>query len=380
MPPRIGDFQPEIPKNIENPVKKDSEGKTTGLRKVKKHDTKPLIPKGVKNKNSGKQAKSLQDRLISKFKPEEGRSRLNSSDSIDTGYESDESLISSDSFSYGSLERTDSSVSNDSISSAVSDMSEDSEIGAAGHSDTFVKVGDGHIGKLTSKSEADVYARRAELGLDSILPESKPISSLSDDEGQQLSPLLRRAEAEDMSVIVPEMLGKNIPEQQKLEMDIKIGFKTASRQQLKQTGHSSPLKKAAKHKAMDLAYGSASRGYRLEGLKIKGQKPVSNRLKLTKNSKGHIKNVIQQAGAKNKEKILVDLKGMRDALSNSKAAFVASSALFLIDAENPEKTQVKLIDVAHPIEESSKEFTGIRDDNVKALNNLINYIEQIKTP
>ena len=378
MPPRIGPSQPEVLGNVENSPKEEASGKTQNSREAKKQKTETHIPKDSSSKRSGNQTKSIRDRLVSAAEPET-RSRVSSSSSTDSGFYSDnESLVSSDSFSSGTLERTDSLTSNGSVDSAFSDLSESSEIGAAGHSDTFAKVGDSHIGKLTSKSEAEVYERRESLILDSILPENKPLSALSDNELDTLAPLLSRAEAEDMSVIVPEMLGKNIPEQQKLEMDIKIGFKTASRQQLKESGHSSPLEKKMKHVAMDMAYGSTSRGYRLEGLKIKGQKPENNRLKLTRNSKQHIKKVIKQAGPENKEKILNDLTKMRTTLAISKAAFVASSALFLIDEKNHKNTVVKLIDVAHPIYPSSKEFKGIQSDNVKSLNSLINYIKKIE--
>ena len=379
MPPRIGPSQPEVLRNVENSPEKEAPGKTHNSREVKKQKAEPHIPKDSTNKRSEVRAKSIKERLVSATEPE-ARSRMNSSSSADSGFFSDnESIASSDSFSSSTLERTDSLMSNDSVDSAFSDASESSEIGAAGHSDTFAKVGDNHIGKLTNKSEADVYSRRKSLLLDTILPKNKPVSALNDNELNILTPLLNRAEADDMSVIVPEMLGKDIPEQQKLEMDIKIGFKTASRDQLKETGHSSPLKKTMKHKVMDRAYGSNSRGYRLEGLKVKGEKPEKSRLKLTRNSQQHIKKVIMQAGPENKEKILADLKTMRTTLAISKAAFVASSALFLIDEKNPENTLVKLIDVAHPIYPSSKEFKGIQSDNVKSLNSLISYIEKIET-
>ncbi len=144
----------------------------------------------------------------------------------DEGYET-QSVDSSDSDSVFSL---DSGVLNYSQGQEV--------VGAAGHADTFIMVGDGYIGKLTSKNEVDVYRRRKELNLDSIIPQAKHPDDLSASHRAKLAPLeARSTQSDQMGVIVPEMLGADIPVSQKIEMDIKIGFRTASKAQLKKDDH-----------------------------------------------------------------------------------------------------------------------------------------------
>ena len=242
-----------------------------------------------------------------------------------------------------------------------------------------MKINEEYIGKLTTASEAEVYTRREELGLDLIIPTSKTYKDLNQNEMDALSPLISRAQKDkQMEVIIPERLGRDIPDAQKLEMDVKIGFKTASLAQLKAVHHKYSLKKVAKHKAIDSAYGSASRGYRVEGLKIKGKKSEANRLSLTRNSKKHIKDVVRMAGTENKRKILIDLKAIRGAFELSPVTFVASSTLFMIDEKNPENTKVKLIDLAHPIYEGYDDFHSKKKENIAALNMLIAYVDNVE--
>ncbi|WP_263078916.1 inositol polyphosphate kinase family protein [Endozoicomonas sp. Mp262] len=300
------------------------------------------------------------------------------SDSIYSSSSDSTSVYSSGTDSdYSSDSDLDSTYSSDNESSNPLDKG--GSIGAAGHADTFVRVGDKYIGKLTVASEADVYENRTRLNLDSVIPKTKSLEQLNQHELDALSPLMSRAkENESMRVIVPEMLGCDIPEEQKLEMDIKIGYRTASTEQLRLDGHKSPLKKTAKHMVMDTAYGSKARGYRVEGVKIRGKKPKAKRLALTRHSKGYVKKLIGMAGPENTNKILVDLKAIRNNQLFSDVSFVASSVLILVDEKNPENTVVKLIDLAHPIYSDGKDFSAVRDENKAAMNKLIGYFETQK--
>lgn len=249
-------------------------------------------------------------------------------------------------------------------------------IGVAGHLDNLIQVEDGYIGKLTNKNEVDVYDRRRELMLDSIIPQHKKIAELNDDGRVKLATLeLKAAQLDQAGIVIAEMLGSGIPEDRKIEMDVKIGFRTVAKAQLSIDGLKSPGLKTARHKVMDVFYGSRFRGVRVEGLKIQGKKPLANKLTLSWSSGNYIKSVIHQAGSGNRQKIIKQLIAIRANLAIAPITFIASSALFLIDTGNPENTVVKLIDFAHPVYRSDSGYRKIKQESIGAVSRMIDYIE-----
>ncbi len=275
----------------------------------------------------------------------------------------------------GSHRATQRSLSSNKISNKES-------AGAGGHADAFILLGN-DIAKLTSITELEVYQDRKNNGLDSVIPKHRLENQLSTAEQEKIQPL-KQARKKGHDIIVMEKAGANIPTENKRELDIKIGAATASRSQLARDGYSmlSARTKKERHNILDTITGSQDRGYRLEGAKIHGCKLVSSRLSLSRHTRSNLKQMLDLPKDKmleNTNRIIEQLTNIKQAIRNANITFIASSVLILIDDHQPENTEVKLIDLAHPIKnQKASRFIKSKNQFLKGISNLIRDIECIQ--
>ncbi|OAJ33522.1 inositol polyphosphate kinase family protein [Piscirickettsia salmonis] len=134
-------------------------------------------------------------------------------------------------------------------------------------------------------------------------------------------------------------------------MDIKIGYQSTSYQEAQKDKQPlQALVKAGRMKCLDSFYGSTVRGYRLEGYTKNGS-PVAAKSNLAGCSKYYIaKELTSLTGDGLKIVVNIVTKAINEiisALAEQQIAFFSSSLLIAVDHDTPEKSQAKLIDLAH---------------------------------
>ena len=248
--------------------------------------------------------------------------------------------------------------------------------GAGGHADIFIPLQDKLLLKRTTIDESRIYRKRQSLGFDEVIPATTPAAhkELPETLVNAIDGVARSA-AKGESVVILENLGAGIGPQHKRELDIKIGHFTASRSQLERSGHKSPRRKKARMKLFDIVTGSSKRGFRLVGGKIHGKKIRGSRAKLGMNTVPVLARALslpEPAARKNLEKIFQDLLLIRSAMQVAPVTFVDSSVLVVIDEQNPDNTQVKMIDFSNPVyRENAASFDKARLSYLSGLNYLI---------
>ncbi|WP_330926678.1 inositol polyphosphate kinase family protein [Candidatus Sororendozoicomonas aggregata] len=266
---------------------------------------------------------------------------------------------------------------------SVSDAKPDGSVGAAGHADSFIFLGSSVIGKLTLNNEADVYINRKKYGLDNIIPKHRLESQLSGAEKRAVRQRLGMNKP-GYQVIAMERVGGNIKQENKRELDIKIGSATASARQTKesQPAMNAALKKI-RHKSIDWFTGSRWRHFRLEGAKLKENKLAMSNLLLSRSTEKNLEVLLtlpEKKREKNFQKINDKLKEIRQTMSTSDICFIGSSILIVIDDKNPANTMVKLIDLAHPVHkrEGSQYFKKVQDRFIVGIESLQKEIKTIE--
>ncbi|WP_299211285.1 inositol polyphosphate kinase family protein [uncultured Tateyamaria sp.] len=218
----------------------------------------------------------------------------------------------------------------------------------AGHSDTFQSFGQEGILKLTSTHEKRVYDRFGEA-LAGVIPEQKAV--LYD----KLHGL--KQPGRNQAYLAMENLIHNVSDDA-LVLDIKIGSSTASKTALEIEEHPKPKIKKAKMKFADIFYGSHTRGFRLEG----ASHTDISRHKLASNSRTHLSNAFNKIPSEQKNQVLENIQHQISRIvEKTRAAgisFVGSSIMVVVDPQNADAFQAKLIDLAHPIERDNDQIPG----------------------
>jgi hypothetical protein len=154
--------------------------------------------------------------------------------------------------------------------------------------------------------------------------------------------------------------------------DVKIGFKTFSRQEYLLNRHDENKKKKFKMEILDLVKGSGINGFRIEGISHERRRFVYNDYRNTlKNFLGKNQSVYKS--------VISQLNDIKNIMMKQDFAFIGSSVLLAVD-EDKKNVEVKLIDFAHPFYKSNDEktFEKIQASFLGGLDNLIDVIESIK--
>jgi hypothetical protein len=245
----------------------------------------------------------------------------------------------------------------------VNSKSSRKDAGAAGHAQSFALLSDRRLAKRTSCSEADTYERFGPQLKNTLCQDAQAIwldastqeTGLDQSDLDRISALLKAAKFNER-VLVFGRIGAEIHEHRKIEIDIKIGESTASKQELQRGGHPHPAWKKIRHTMLDYYTGSRSlygpsRGFRVEGIKIRGRKLEVDLL----HRSSYTDTGLTKALAEVKDcdatirTIVALLLQVRHELQSAPVGFIGSSIFIAIDVDEPARTQLKLIDLAHPV-------------------------------
>lgn len=228
----------------------------------------------------------------------------------------------------------------------------------AGHANNFRKIDEGRkIAKRTNQKEYEIYANPG--GLRDIIPAAERTNQ----DYQEVSDM-------GETVIIMQNMFYGIQEQSLVAFDIKIGKSTTSGSQLVESKEESLVGaffREMKMKLYDRFTKSSTRGWRAIPIDDK------DRAKTGRNSETFLReqldriNVSKDAALKS---IITQLNLIKNRLEQNKKTFIASSVLIVIDLQHPENACVKLIDLAHPIDENSKLFQKYKksfDEGIIAL-------------
>ncbi|ANN78632.1 inositol polyphosphate kinase family protein [Bordetella flabilis] len=235
--------------------------------------------------------------------------------------------------------------------------------GAAGHAQSFAVLSDTRLAKRTTVSEAEAYERFGPQLQGALCQDVLAVwrdawaqtQGLNSSDLIRVSALLKSARLNER-VIVFGRIGADIPEHRKIEIDLKIGQSTASRHELMRAGHPHPTWKKIKHTAMDYYTGSralhgSSRGFRVEGVKVRGRKIQADLLHRSEYTDAGLTMALAEVKDRDAtiRTIVALLASVRSELQTARVGFIGSSIFIAIDVDNPARTQVKLIDLAHPV-------------------------------
>ncbi|MFM0068949.1 inositol polyphosphate kinase family protein [Paraburkholderia aspalathi] len=267
------------------------------------------------------------------------------------------------------------------------------EATAAGHVESFVRLGPSHIAKMTSAREADIYQRFGDA-LRGVIPSTVPLNQaphlpdVSPDQANALQRLCDKAQQSGQRVVIMEAVGGNIAKADRRELDIKIGASTASRTELIGAGAelSDALMKKVKMTGADILRGSRSvvggdRRYSLTGRTQAGRSLDSSRFSAGVFSKSNIREMLAVSAEKTPQvatHLLDQLENIRTTMQKTPVTFVASSILVAIDERNPQNSVAKLIDLAHPVEPQvgPADYDKLNAQFSHGLSNLIALVKQ----
>ncbi len=255
---------------------------------------------------------------------------------------------------------------------------------AGGHTESFIFLGPSTIGKLGLNNEIDTYTHRKQYGLDTIIPKHRLEHQLSKAEKRAVRQYLAMGKP-GHQLIAMERVGGNIRKENKRELDIKIGSATASVRQDKEEYGSiiHAVFKKIRHKGIDRLTGSNWRHFRLEAAKLKEEKLATPRLQMANSTEKHLETLLtlpKKKRRENFEKIKNQLEQIRQTMEAVNISFIGSSVIIVIDDENPENTEVKLIDLAHPVHKGkdSQYFKKVQDRFIAGIDNLQKQIKTIE--
>lgn len=235
----------------------------------------------------------------------------------------------------------------------------------AGHSKNFRKIARGRkIAKKTNKEEYEIYAKPGELR------EVLPVIERTEQDEREISDMGK-------NVIIMRNLFYEIPKKSLLALDIKIGKRTESRNQLLETKENNALGAFFRDIKMyfyDWYTKSSSRGWR--AIPVEKQ----NRVSTGRNSEAFLKEQFDRID-NNKtvtvESIIAQLDSIRHKMNRSQKTFIGSSILIVVNLQKPEEPLVKLIDLAHPVYTRSKFFQKFKENFDDGVASLICFLRTI---
>jgi Inositol polyphosphate kinase. len=236
----------------------------------------------------------------------------------------------------------------------------------AGHVGNFRKIAEGRkIAKRTNQEEYEIYNNPG--GLQDIIP----FTERTNQDNQEISDM-------GENIIIMQNLFYGIQAQSLVALDIKIGKSTASRSQLsgsEEKNQTGAFFKKIKMGLYDRYTKSSTRGWRAI--------PVDdgNRAKIGRNSETFLQEQLDRIKV-NKgvalRRIITQLNLIKDRLDQNQKTFIASSVLIVIDLQRPENACVKLIDLAYPIDASSKLYQKYKENFDEGISALITFLKLIQ--
>lgn len=237
----------------------------------------------------------------------------------------------------------------------------------AGHSKNFRKIAKGRkIAKKTNKEEYEIYAKPGELR------EIIPFTERTWQDNQEISNMGK-------NVVVMQNLFYGIPENFLVALDIKIGKRTESRNQLLETKENNVIEaffKGIKMYFYDRYTRSSTRGWRT--IPVEKQ----NRVSIGRNSEAFLREQFDKINNDINKKaavasIIAQLEFIRHKIDKSQKTFIGSSILIVVNLQKPEDALVKLIDLAHPVDEKSKFFQKSKENFDEGIASLICFLKTI---
>ncbi|KGT02038.1 hemagglutinin [Burkholderia pseudomallei] len=268
---------------------------------------------------------------------------------------------------------------------------------AGGHAGSFMRVGDGHIAKMTTSREAEIY-ENYRLALAGVIPDTVPPEEVDSRVGvtarqrQAMATFKGSAEMKGQRVVVMQALGAEIAPEDKIELDVKIGASTVSRTELIGAGRTrwQALSKKVRLTAADLLRGSRSlvgddRGYTLAGRTSGGiaLDARNSRNSVGRSSESLIREALDRSPDtrwRNAQHLLGQLQTIREKMHALPLTFVASSVLIAIDKRKPENSVARLIDLAHPVQpfENEADYEKVNHRFEDGLDKLIRLFQQVE--
>lgn len=268
---------------------------------------------------------------------------------------------------------------------------------AGGHAGSFMRVGDGHIAKMTTSREAEIY-ENYRLALAGVIPDTVPPEEVDWRVGvtarqrQAMATFKGWAEMKGQRVVVMQALGAKIAPEDKIELDVKIGASTVSRTELIGAGRTrwQALSKKVRLTAADLLRGSRSlvgddRGYTLAGRTSGGiaLDARNSRNSVGRSSESLIREALDRSPDtrwRNAQHLLGQLQTIREKMHALPLTFVASSVLIAIDKRKPENSVARLIDLAHPVQpfENEADYEKVNHRFEDGLDKLIRLFQQVE--
>jgi hypothetical protein len=233
----------------------------------------------------------------------------------------------------------------------------------AGHTKNFRRIDEGRkIAKRTNQKEYEIYANPG--GLRDIIPTAERTNH----DNQEVSDM-------GENVIIMQNMFYGIKGQSLVAFDIKIGKSTTSRHQLVESmeeGRVGAFLREMKMQLYDRYTKSSIRGWRAIPIDDR------NRAIIGRNSETFLREQLNRiSGGKCAvlRSIITQLILIKDILEQNQKTFIASSVLIIIDLQHLENACVKLIDLAHPMDENSKLFQKYRKSFDEGISALITFLE-----
>lgn len=226
----------------------------------------------------------------------------------------------------------------------------------AGHSKDFVALSSRYISKVCKTTEYIAYKERESNGLDCLIP----WALVKQDRNNFLLPVERErlntiSSSTKNPVVVIENLRNGFDPDKLFELDIKVGFKSASKRELSKRGHPHPISKRELHRALDVAYGSSSKGWRIEGITVDGKKISKSKLRIALSADDQLKRFFTSLPVSKQKIILARVEHIRNKLAHISNDFIGSSILIVTDSKENTGCNVHLIDFAHTYPKKTKD-------------------------
>ena len=217
----------------------------------------------------------------------------------------------------------------------------------AGHPHSFAALSENYILKACQPWEMVTYLGRRSNGLNDVLPQNLAHDSIQSLEPQERKRLDTFISSPSKPFIIMENLRQGLNEKTLFELDIKIGFKTASKKELIEQSHPSPFMKRQKHRCLDIAYQSTNRGWRIEGITIKGHRLKHPKLYFSLFPVHFLHNFMSKLPPEKQLLILAKVEKITEKLKCYTGDLIGPSILIVTDLGKNSPCRAHLIDCAH---------------------------------
>ncbi|WP_419534702.1 inositol polyphosphate kinase family protein [Endozoicomonas sp.] len=218
---------------------------------------------------------------------------------------------------------------------------------AAGHPDTFIMLSENYILKTCKPRELVNYSGRRSNGLNDVLPPYLPHDSIESLEPMERERFNTFISSSQKPFVILENLRQGLRQDMLLELDIKVGFRTASRKELMMQSHPFPWLKREKHRFLDYLYRSNIQGWRIESMTIAGNKLTHSKLLLSHRSKHFLQLFMSKLSPEKQKLILLKIKEITEKLHSYPRELIGPSILILTDSTKASHCKVHIIDPAH---------------------------------